>query len=83
VLGDPKGWKTRDRSAVKINLAAARTQKAHDGFDRRGLAHAVAAEQGDDLTAPDLERDVEEHLRDSVGGLEVFDREHQAASSPR
>ena len=31
----------------------------------------------------DLERDVEQHLGGAVARLEVGDREHQAASSPR
>src|ERR1700674_5067675 len=45
-LGDAVGLKTDQRQAVEGYGAAVRAQKAHDAADGRGLAHAVAAEEG-------------------------------------
>ena len=36
-------------SAVEQNLAGLRPQQAHDALEQRGLAHAVAAHETDDL----------------------------------
>ena len=62
--------------AVERRAAAARRQQTHQGADRRGLAHAVAAEQRHDLAGADVEAHVEQHLRGAVAGCEFFDREH-------
>ena len=51
-----------DRVAVEHDLAAVRCMDAGDALDQRRLAGAVVADEGHDLTGPDLELDVRERL---------------------
>src|SRR5215218_5027848 len=82
-LGDPVWCEPGERAPLEDDLAAARRNQPHDGVDRRGLAHAVAAQERHDLAGPDRKRDVEQHLRGAVGGLEVRDGQHYSLSPPR
>src|SRR5215207_3309415 len=75
-LGDPVWREPGERAALEDDLAAARRHEPHDGVHGRGLAHAVAAQERHDLAGPDRKRDVEQHLRGAVGGLEVRDGQH-------
>jgi hypothetical protein len=58
-------------------------EQPHQRAHRRGLAHAVAAEQGDDLALADVEADIEQHLAGAIGRLQVAHAQHQASPSPR
>ena len=49
--------------------------KAEDRAKRRRLARAVAADQRDRFARGDVQRDVEQHVRLAVGGVESCDRE--------
>src|SRR5690606_39080185 len=82
-LRDPVRGLPADAAALEADVAAARTHDPHDGAHRGGLAHAVAAEERDDLAGGDVEVHLEEDLALPVGGLEAADLEHQPASSPR
>ena len=58
-----------DLLPTDANLAACRAQQAHDGADRRRLAHAVAAHEGEHFALMDGERDAEQHLALPVSGF--------------
>ena len=60
-------------------------QQPHEGADRGGLAHAVAAHQAHHLARTDGEVDAEQHLRLAVAGLQPRDVEQRRAhaASPR
>src|SRR5258708_24027286 len=81
-LRDAVGGQAADPLAIKGDHTRLRRGDAHDRFDGRGLAHAVAAEQADELRGADFERDAEEHLASAIRGLHLAQLEHQA-SSPR
>src|SRR5215218_1954740 len=81
-LGDPVWREPGERAALEDDLAAARRHEPHDGVHGRGLAHAVTAQERHDLPGPDRKRDVEQHLRGAVGGLEVRDGQHYSLSPP-
>src|SRR5205814_10055057 len=81
-FSDAVGGEAVHGLAVEADLAGLRRAKAHDRFDGRGLAHAVAAEEAHHLRRGDVERDAEEDLARAVGGLDLAQLEHQA-SSPR
>src|SRR5262249_1751107 len=70
-LRDREGREPDQRAAVEDHGATARAHEAHQGADRRGLAHAVATEQGHDLAAGDREVDIEQHLGGAIGGGEL------------
>ena len=55
------------RSPAKADLAALRAHEAHQRAHGRGLAHAVAAHQSDDLALADREGHAEQHLAEPVG----------------
>src|SRR5262249_57663644 len=59
--------------------SAAGGQQAHEGANGGGLAHSVAAEEGDDFTRSDAQADIEQHLRRAVGGLQMVDCKHSAS----
>ena len=61
--------------AGEADRACAGRRHAHDGADGRGLAHAVAAHQGDHLARLDLQRQAEQHLAEAVAGLDAVDFE--------
>src|SRR5882724_6378800 len=67
------GKRSNTRSSVKP--PAPRRGEADDAAHGGGLADPVAPEQADALAAGDLERYPEEHLRQSVGGVDVLDEE--------
>ena len=52
-----------------------RADDAHDRFERRRLAGAVAAEQGHDLARVNLEVDAVQDVRFAVPGVQVLDAE--------
>ena len=58
-------------------------QQPHHRAHRRGLAHAVAAEQRHHLPGRDAEAEAEHRLRAAVAGGEPLHLQHQASSSPR
>jgi len=49
--------------------------EAHDGLERRALAHAVAPEQAHDLPAVDVERDPMQDVTLAVIGVHVLYRD--------
>ena len=51
---------------------------AGDGAQGRGLAGAVAAEQGQDFALPDIERHALHDIAFAVIGVDVADREERA-----
>ena len=62
-LGDGVALLPGEIGAVEHHRAGARRHHAHQALQRRALAGAVAAEQGDDLVALDAHRDVEQDVR--------------------
>ncbi len=68
---------------AKATLPPRRRRQAHHRADGRGLAHAVAAEQRDDLALAHFEVDIEQHLAASVAGLQALNLQHHASPSPR
>ena len=72
-------------AALEADLAGLDGQQAHEGADRGGLAHAVAAHQAHNLARADGEVDAEQHLRFAVAGLQPRDVEQGRAhaASPR
>ncbi|KAG1223595.1 hypothetical protein G6F68_020298 [Rhizopus microsporus] len=67
-----------------MDLAATQRQLPEQGAQQRGLAHAVAAQQGHDLPRADLQVHAEQDLAGAVAALGRFDGEHHAvSSSPR
>ena len=59
-----------DALAAEADFAPAGAHEAHDRADRRRLAHAVTADERDDLALVDSEGNAEEHLRMAVAGLD-------------
>ena len=74
--GDPRprhrvGLQAREILPVETHIAAARGRDAHDGAQGRGLARAVAAEQGDNLARLRFQRDALEDMALAQIGLDV------------
>ena len=67
--------------AVERDRALGLPVQAHDGAQQRGLAGAVAPDQGDDLAVADVEGDVAQRLRLAVPGGEPPDLEAVASAS--
>ena len=74
-----------DLDAVEQDRAGARRHHAHQAFQRRGLAGAVAAEQRYDLVLLDPQRDVEQDVGIAVIAVEArdFEQAHAACTPPR
>ena len=69
------GFGIGNGAAVEPHHASIRDAEAGDGSKKCRLSCAVRAEQGDDFPAPDLERNIEEHLDGPVAEVEVADLE--------
>src|SRR5256885_1243214 len=67
-LGHAVGGQPMNRAALEADRAGLRRREAHDRADRRGLAHAVAAEQGYHLSRADREAHPEQDLAHAVRG---------------
>jgi len=65
-----------DPLALEQDLSAGGPDEPGDRSQRRGLAGAVGADQGDDLTLVDREADLLDREDLAVGDLEVLDLEH-------
>ena len=59
--------------AVEGDRAGALADNAHDGAQRRGLADAVAAEQGHGLALIDVEIDAVQRMAFAIPGVEIAD----------
>ena len=70
-LGDAVGGQVADVGAVEPDRARGRRRQAHDRAHRRGLAHAVAAEQRHHFAGRDRKRDAEQHPAQAVAGLDA------------
>src|SRR5271157_970210 len=66
-------WRAVDRNAGEPHRSLARTNKSHDGLERRAFAHAVAAEQADHLAGRDVERHAVKDMALAVIGVHVLD----------
>ena len=74
----------RDVAALPHHPAAGRRRQADDRAHGRGLADAVAADQGDALAGMDLERHAEQDLAQAVGGVDGLDSQvSHGRCSPR
>jgi hypothetical protein len=84
-LRDSIGWQPKERAALERRFARARRHNPHDGVDRGGLAHAIAAEEGDDFAGTDREIHIEQHLRRTIACREPSHLQHwfHSSSSPR
>src|SRR5207302_8772978 len=80
-LRHPIRRQAMDRTAVEADRAALRRRDAHDRADRRGLAHTVPAEQGDDVARAGAESDAEPDLAHTLRRLVRIYGEHQACYS--
>jgi hypothetical protein len=70
-----------DRAAV--DRAALQSQRPGYRAEERGLAGAVAAEDGDDLARPDRQRQPPERADPAVGNLQVLDVKERAVTEAR
>ena len=70
LAGDQVRAQPGESLSGKADLAGACRHHAADGANRRGLAHAVSAQQGGDLTLLDAQIDVEQYLAGAIGGLQ-------------
>jgi len=81
--GDLAGQELRDLHAVETDRAGALADDPHHRFQRRGLAGAVAPEQGDDLAGIHVEIDAVQDMRLAIPGFEILNRQHgRAARKP-
>src|SRR5205823_10232156 len=71
--------KSLDLTALEHDPALARRRETGDRAQRRGLAGAVGADQGDDLALVDLERDAFQRLDRGVEGVDRLHQEHGPA----
>ena len=75
--GNPRvGLGMRDVRALEDNCAAADRLHAGDGFEQRGLAGAVAADERHDLTLAHLQAHVAQGLDAPVAAGEAVNLEH-------
>ena len=65
------GRQVADGPPLEVDFSRMGRHHAHDSVNGRGLAHAVAAEQGHHLAGADLERNAEQHLASAVRGLDL------------
>jgi len=64
-------------STFERDPAAGAARHAHDGLERRRLAHAVAAEEADHLAGAHLDRHAVQHVGFAVVGVDVLEHQHQ------
>jgi hypothetical protein len=69
---------TFELSALEYDAAGARREQTYDRAYSRGLAHAVAAKQRNDLARAHFEIDIEKNLASAIRVLEALDAEHQS-----
>src|SRR5216683_2894607 len=74
------GFGRRHVVIVKAYMSAGRRQKAHQRLEQRGLAHAVMAENSDELALIDGEADPVEDRNAAVAGAQPCHIEHHAAA---
>src|SRR6185295_17922442 len=75
---DLMGRERRDIAAGKAYLLARkRPHDTRDGFQERGLARAIGAEDGYDLAASNVERDAVERAMQAIGQAEIGDLKHR------
>ena len=67
-------------SPIEAHAPAGRRQKAHQRLEQRRLAHAVVAENADELALVDREADPVEDRNAAVAGAQSLDIEHHAAA---
>jgi cytochrome oxidase Cu insertion factor (SCO1/SenC/PrrC family) len=72
-----------DVAAFVADGALARRGEAADRAQRRRLAGAVAAEQGDDFPLADAERQTVQDVAQPVERINILYLENQAATPPR
>ena len=65
-----------DFGPAEADAAASRTMQAGDGLDQRGLAGAVGADDGDDRSRVDRERNAVERLGIAVEQIELLHEQH-------
>src|SRR5690606_33945721 len=68
--GNAMGGNARDLAALEPDAAGTERAESGNGAHGGGLAHAVAAEQGDDLAGLQREIDAEQDLDLAVAGSE-------------
>ena len=64
-------------------ICPGRARRCPSRCDRRGLAHAVAAEQRHHFAVVDHQRHAEQHLAGAVEGFDALTFSMSAPSSPR
>src|SRR5262249_38151256 len=71
--GDQVGGQPRDVRILIYDLAGAGRDQAQDALEHRGLAGAVAPEEGQDLAALDLQRHALQHVDEAVVGVDALE----------
>ncbi len=79
---DPLGRAAVDAHAVEPDLARARRREARDRAQRRALARAVGADEGDDVALLDLHRDALERGDLVVVNVHVVEPEQHLKPRP-
>ena len=72
---DPVAGQADELLALVAHRSGALADDAHDRFQRRRLAGAIAAEQRHHLAGQNLEGGAVQHMGFAVPGLQPFDRE--------
>src|SRR5690606_31777026 len=79
-LRDPVRRQTLDAGTIKDDGSTLGGYKADHGFHGRGLAGAVTAQQHDDFSPPNLQRQIGQDMGTTVIGIQVRDAQHYCAS---
>jgi hypothetical protein len=76
-LDDSRGARARDVLAFEFDRPRGRVHEAGNGSERRGLAGAVGADQGDDLAFVDVDRHTAQGLDAPVQRIDAFELEQR------
>ena len=66
--------------SVESDAAGSRRQQAHDAFEQRRLAHAIAAHQAHERAGGHGKIDIPQGVAAAVELIEAFDRQHASRS---
>src|SRR5450759_4733453 len=72
-----------DPLAVKSYRAAGDRLHTGNGVHQRRLAGAIGADQSDDLSGVDMERDAVQNFDAAIGAFDIFNRKHARPPASR
>src|ERR1700737_2039006 len=77
------GWQSMDLLALEPDFTGDGLADAHDGIDRGGLPHSVAADQRYRFAFPDMQGDADQNLRIAVACLHFAQLEQHLGALER